>query len=149
MNKFMSNLKIKTSPDFEAKLSNYPVNIQGDLKAMRNLVLETAREIPVIDHIEETLKWGEPSFITKHGSTLRMDWKEKTPDQYQMYFKCTIKLVETFKQVFGNQFEYQTTRAIVFQLDQEVPTRELKKCIKATLMYHKVKNAIDLGIEKV
>jgi hypothetical protein len=142
----MSALKITTSPDFEAKLATYPDLVGSKLQYLRELVIETAKEIPEITHLEETLKWGEPSFLTKTGSTLRMDWKNKTPNQYQMYFKCTSRLVETFRLVFGQLFEYEKSRAIIFQLDQEIPVRELKKCIRATLMYHKVKNDLTLGI---
>jgi hypothetical protein len=75
-----------------------------------------------------------------------MDWKKKAPEQYQMYFKCTSRLVETFKLVFGDLFTYEKNRAIIFQLEQEIPVLELKKCIKATLIYHKVKNDLTLGI---
>lgn len=108
-------------------------------------MLKTAGEIEGLDTIEETLKWGEPSYLTKHGSTLRMDWKEKKPDQYAMYFKCTSKLVPTFQMVFGDRFNYETTRAIVFGLDEEIPVEDLKKCISMTLRYHKVKNLPLLG----
>ncbi|PIE50949.1 MAG: hypothetical protein CSA38_00730 [Flavobacteriales bacterium] len=142
----MSKLKITTNPEFEAKLETYPDFVRDKLKDLRELVIETAEEIPEITDLEETLKWGEPSFLTKTGSTLRMDWKKKNPNQYQMYFKCTSRLVETFKLVFGDLFEYEKNRAIIFQLDQEIPVIELKKCIKATLMYHKVKNDLTLGI---
>ncbi len=55
-------------------------------------------------------------------------------------------MVETFKLMFGALFEYEKNRAIIFQLDQELPVAELKKCIKATLMYHKVKDNLTLGI---
>lgn len=48
--------------------------------------------------------------------------------------------------VFGDLFEYEKNRAILFQLDQEIPVNELKKCINATLMYHKVKDDITLGL---
>ncbi len=142
----MPKLKITTSPEFEAKLETYPDFVRDKLKYLRALVIETAEEIPEITDLEETLKWGEPSFLTKTGSTLRMDWKKKTPNQYQMYFKCTSRLVETFKLVFGELFEYEKNRAIIFQLDQEIPVAELKKCIKVTLMYHKVKDDLTLGL---
>lgn len=142
----MTKLNIKTSPEFENKLANYPGTVRDNLQFLRKLVLEIALEEEGIVELEETLKWGEPSFVTKGGSTLRMDWKEKTPDQYQMYFKCTSRLVETFKLMFGDTFKYQKNRAIVFQLDQKIPIEALKKCIKATLLYHKVKNDITLGI---
>jgi len=142
----MTRLSIETDPAFETKIATYPDFVRGKLQYLRELVLETANETPEIGHLEETLKWGEPSFVCKSGSTLRMDWKEKTPNQYQLYFKCTSRLVETFRMVFGDYFEYEKNRAIIFQLDQEVPAKALKQCIKSTLIYHKVKNDIRLGL---
>ena len=142
----MNKLKITTAPGFETKIAKYPDFFQGRMQFLRKLVLETANEIPGLTKLEETLKWGEPSFVTKGGSTLRMDWKKGTPNQYQLYFKCTSRLVETFKIVFGDLFDYEKSRAIIFQLDQEIPIQEIKKCIKTTLLYHSVKNDITLGL---
>ena len=142
----IENLDIKTDPRIEDVFANYPDFVQDKMYALRELVIETAKELPEITMLEETLKWGEPSFLTKSGSTLRMDWKKKTPNQYQMYFKCTSRLVETFKLVFGDLFEYEKSRAIIFQLDQDIPKEALKQCIKATLLYHKVKKDTTLGI---
>jgi hypothetical protein len=139
-------MELKTNPIVTEKFENYPDNVRDKIQFLRELVIETAEEIQDITVLEETLKWGEPSFLTKNGSTLRMDWKKKTPNQYQMYFKCTSRLVETFRLVFGDFFEYEKNRAIIFQLDQEIPVNELKKCIKATLTYHKVKELETLGI---
>lgn len=138
--------KVKTDPAFETKIANYPDFVRGNLQFLRKLVNEVASELPEVDNLEETLKWGEPSFVTKGGSTLRMDWKKKTPDQYQMYFKCTSRLVETFKIVHADFFNYEKSRAIIFQLDQKVPVKELKQCIRAALTYHKVKSDITLGM---
>ena len=142
----MAELTRITDPAFETKIADYPDNVRSKMKFLRELVVETANEIPEITQLEETLKWGEPSFLTKHGSTLRMDWKSKTPDQYQMYFKCTSRLVETFRLIYGDSFEYENNRAIIFKLDQDVPSKQLKQCIKATLMYHKVKSDVTLGL---
>ena len=138
--------EIKTNPKVEEVFARYPDVVQEKMQALRELVIETAAEIPDITMIEETLKWGEPSFVTTNGSTLRMDWKAKTPDQYAMYFQCSSRLVDTFKLVFDHTFEYEGNRAIVFQLHQKIPVMELKQCIKATLTYHKVKHLITLGI---
>lgn len=65
-----------------------------------------------------------------------------------MYFKCTSRLVDTFKIVFGSFFKYEKNRAIIFQLDEEIPVIELKECIKAALAYHKVKYLDTLGMLK-
>ena len=113
---------------------------------LRKLIIETAKEIDEITMLEETLKWSEPSYLTKIGSTIRMDWKPKYPNQYAMYFKCTSRLVETFKLVFNNTFEFEGKRAILFQLEDEIPTEALKYCIRAALTYHKVKQLPTLGI---
>lgn len=145
-NTFMSRLRIETNPEVETVFNNYPKGVQPKIEALQKLIIETAEETDAIEYLEETLKWGEPSYITKIGSTLRIDWKPKAPDQYAMYFKCTSKLVPSFKEKFGDLFEYENTRAIVFKMDDQVPKAELKQCIKAALTYHKVKNLEGLGM---
>ena len=139
-------MKIKSDPSVAEKFSSYPAHIQPKMEHLRNLIIDTAQSIETIDQLEETLKWGEPSFLTKHGSTIRIDWKSKTPEQYAIYFKCTSQLVPSFKVVFEDTFQYEGTRAIVFQLEENVPEEELKKCIAAGLTYHKIKNQPLLGL---
>lgn len=142
----MGKLVLKTNPKVNEIFANYPDSVRDKMQFLKELVIETAEELEGINEMEITLKWGEPSFVTKNGSTLRMDWKEKAPDQYAMYFKCTSRLVETFRKVFDHKFHYEGNRAIVFQLNQKIPVMELKECIKACLTYHNVKHLITLGI---
>lgn len=137
---------LKTDPRVSEVFHNYPKEIQLKMNVLRTLIIETAKSINSIETLEETLKWGEPSYVTKHGSTLRIDWKAKKPNQYAMYFQCSSRLISTFKSVFKNIFEYEGNRAIIFKLDDELPTEALKYCIKATLTYHKVKQLPTLGI---
>ncbi|NNK11094.1 MAG: DUF1801 domain-containing protein [Flavobacteriaceae bacterium] len=142
----MNNLKVKTNPEVELVFANYPEKVRERLSGLRELIIETAGELDGVSTLEETLKWGEPSYITKQGSTLRIDWKSKAPDQYAMYFKCTSRLVETFRIVFKDKFDFEGNRAIVFQMDEQIPRSELKECIKTTLTYHKVKKLPSLGL---
>lgn len=137
---------LKTDPRVSEVFHNYPKEIQLKMNVLRTLIIETAKSINSIETLEETLKWGEPSYVTKHGSTLRIDWKAKKPNQYAMYFQCSSRLISTFKSVFKNIFEYEGNRAIIFKLDDELPTEALKYCIKVTLTYHKVKQLPTLGI---
>ena len=139
-------MELKTNPKVTEIFDNYPDFVRDKMQYLRKLVIETAEETEGINVLEETLKWGEPSFVTKNGSTLRMDWKEKTPDQYAMYFQCTSRLVNTFRLVFDHKFQYEGKRAIVFQLNKKIPELELKECIKASLRYHNVKDQMTLGI---
>ncbi len=142
----MKNLEIKTNPEVEMVFSNYPEAVRDRILNLRELIIETAKEIDGLNSLEETLKWGEPSYLAKNGSTLRIDWKSKTPNQYAMYFKCTSRLVDTFKMVFKTDFEFEGKRAIVFQMEDDIPRDVLKDCIKAALTYHKVKHLPTLGI---
>jgi len=144
----MKKMTIDTDPRVKPKFASYPKEIKPKMEALRKLVFETAEEIDSIEHLEETLKWGEPSYLVKKGSTLRMDWKAKAPHQYAMYFKCTSKLVITFKEIFGDTFRYEKNRAILFDLDSKVPKKELKECIRMTLLYHSLKDLELLGYKK-
>jgi hypothetical protein len=113
--------------------------------ALRELVIQTAREIEDLEILEETLKWGEPSYITKNGSTIRMDWKESKPDEYAMYFHCQTKLFDTFRELYRDQFKFEGNRALVFKCDENVAVNELRHCISIALNYHKVKHLPLLG----
>lgn len=143
----MKDLQVQSSPEVEKVFHNYPDPVRKKLLFLRRLILESAKEIEDLEQIEETLKWGEPSYLTKKGSTIRIDWKEKKPDQYAIYFKCTSKLVTTFKTVYPDKFRFEGNRAIVFDMNDKLPETELKKCIKAGLTYHEVKQFPMLGIK--
>lgn len=142
----MNKIKININPEIKSVFSNYPDFVRNKLLVLRKLIIDSASEVEEIKELEETLKWGEPSYVSKIGSTIRIDWKSKTPNQYAIYFKCTSRLVETFKLIFNNTFNYEGKRAIIFQLEDEIPTEELVKCIKTALTYNKVKHLPTLGL---
>lgn len=130
----------------EVVFEQFPKHIQSKLLILRKLIMDTAKEIENLDHMDETLKWGEPSYITKKGSTIRIGWKQSSPDQYAMYFNCNTKLVDTFKEVYKDLFHYEGNRAIVFAVNDEIPINELKQCIALALTYHTRKHLPLLGI---
>lgn len=139
-------MDLKTQEDFLKKLKAYPNHVRPKMELLRQLVHEAAIEIPGLLVLEECLRWNEPSFVTKSGSTFRMDWKSANPSQYALYFQCTSSLVETFRLVFGNIFQYEGNRALIFDLNQELPEKELRSCITACLNYHRVKGKPFLGL---
>ena len=142
MNKKSSTRKKISNPKVAAVFKAYPKHIREKLLYLRQLILETAVSTEGVGKVEETLKWGEPSYLTpetKSGSTVRIDWKESQEDQYAIYFKCTANLVEAFKKKYPTEFKYGGTRSIVFNLDDQVPVKELKNCIALALTYHRNK----------
>ena len=141
----MNQVNVKQDPQVKSKFESYPKDIKKKLTYLRELILKTASEIENVRQLEETLKWGEPSYLVKRGSTIRMDWKSKAPDQYALYFNCNTSLVETFKMVYGDLFKYEKNRAILFDLNEKVPEKELKACIEMALQYHSLKEKPFLG----
>lgn len=139
-------MEIKTDPAVDSVFARYPKHVLPIMQRLRSLVHEVAVDLEHVDKVDETLKWGEPSFLTNHGSTLRMDWKQKTPDQVALYVSCSSQLVPTFRDVFGDQLSYEGNRAIVLSLDQELPEQLIRRCIGTALQYHKLKNKPLLGL---
>ena len=126
-------------------LKTYPTRSNKKLLELRQLVISTATDLGIAKLVETT-KWGEPSYVTKSGSTIRMDWKPKTPNQYFLYFICSTELVNTFKIVFGEELTFEGNRAIVLNLNEELPIKAIQKCISLALTYHKIKHLPLLGV---
>jgi hypothetical protein len=126
------------------KFETYPVHVSTSLSAIRMLILNTAKKNGIIELVE-TLKWGEPSYISKIGSTIRYDWKPKYPDEFRIYFHCQTKLVATFKEIYGDIFKYEGNRALIFKLSETLPTTALTHCISMALRYKKLKHLALLG----
>ena len=134
------------SMEVKKVFEGYPSDIYKKMIFLRQLVLDTAKEIDDIKNLEETLKWGEPSYLTEGGSTIRIDWKKSKPNQYAIYFNCKTKLVDTFKEIYKDKFIFESNRAIVFNLKDKVSVNELKHCISLSLIYHKIKHLPLLGV---
>ncbi len=92
----------------------YPEPIRQKLLFLRQLVFETAADMPDTQALKETLKWNEPAYQTHNGSTLRIGWKKSSPQQYAMYFHCKTKLLDTFRELYTDVFKFEGNRAIIF-----------------------------------
>jgi len=125
---------------------SYPDNVKEKLLFLRQLILNTAKDNYDLGKIDETIKWGQASYISPTGSTIRIDRIKKSPSQYAIYFNCKTKLVDTFKELYPDEFVFSGNRAIIFELDDQLPVKELKHCIALALNYHKVKGLPLLGV---
>lgn len=61
----MDRLTVKTDQRVNKVFANYPGFAREKMQYLRELVIETAKEILDIVVLEEILKWGEPSFSRK------------------------------------------------------------------------------------
>ena len=122
-----------------ATYAAYPDAARKKLLMLRALILETAAITEGVGTLEEALKWGEPAYLTnisKSGSTIRLGWNKKSPQQVAMYFNCKTTLVESFRTAFANDFKFESNRALVFEIGQAIPMDALGLCVSAALTYH-------------
>jgi hypothetical protein len=136
-------MSTKSPPDVAAAFASYPPEIRKRIRKLRELILNVAARTPGVGTLEETLKWGEPAYITaasKSGSTIRIAWKKAKPTQYAMYFNCQTTLVDSFKTMFPKAFKFEGNRALVFEEGNEVPVEALRICVAMALTYHSNKH---------
>lgn len=126
------------------KIASYPFEAKLYANTIRSMIYDVARD-EGISHIEEALKWDEPSFKAPNGSPIRMDWKSKTPDKFYIFFNCKTILIETFRTLYNSDLKFEGSRAIVLRLEDKVPKDILKHCISLALKYHKLKKLPLLG----
>ena len=126
------------------RFDQYPENARIRLEELRNLVFQVASELE-LGEVDETLKWGEPSYSVKTGSPIRMDWKLKSPNNYYLFFNCQTKLVDTFQELYGDELVFQGNRAIVLPLSKPLPETVIKSCLELALTYQQRKNLPLLG----
>ena len=130
--------------DVKRKFESIPENIRPTLLIIRQAIFEVA-EADKIGHIEEKLKWGEPGYLAKGGSTVRINRVSKSSHNLAVYFHCQTTLIETFKEIYGDLLTYDGNRAIIINSSQEIPMKALKHCISMALRYHKIKHLPLLG----
>lgn len=118
---------------------SYPPSLRTKLKTLRALILDVAATTPDVGAIDETLKWGQPSYLTTEsgsGSTIRIDRVKSATPQYAMYFHCQTDLVETFRELYPDGFSFEGNRAIIFDAADKLPEKELRHCVGLALTYH-------------
>jgi hypothetical protein len=127
------------NPDVEAVFSSYPKPLQAKLLGLRRLIFDTARTTEGVGALEETLKWGQPSYLTpetKSGSTIRIDRVKSSADQYAVYFHCQTDLVETFRELYPTELSYEGNRSIILNAEDTIPEQALRHCVALALTYH-------------
>lgn len=142
----MAKTAIDNQPvEVAAVFDQFPPNLKQKLKALRELILSAAAETDGVSQLEETLKWGEPGYLTKTGSTIRIGCVKAQPEHYAVYFNCKTNLIDTFKELYPDTFTFAGNRAIVLAADEQVPVPELKHCFSLALTYHQRKKLPLLG----
>ena len=126
-------------PAVAAAFEVYPTDARDYLLRLRLLIFETAKSTAGVGQLTETLKWGEPSFLTdetRAGTSVRLAWKKDNPRAAQLLVNCQTSLIEDWRNAFGDLLAFSGNRAVLLDLDAPLPKDALAACIGQALTYH-------------
>ncbi|HEV8332542.1 MAG TPA: hypothetical protein VGQ22_14040 [Steroidobacteraceae bacterium] len=74
--------------------AGYPPQLRPRLLALRHLIFEVARQTDGVGKLQETLKWGEPAYVTAEsgsGSTIRINRHRKQDGQQGRNWRLPLR----------------------------------------------------------
>ena len=125
--------------DVAAVFETFPGVLRTRLLELRGLIIRTAEETEGVGKLTEALRWGEPSYLTsesRSGTTIRIGRIKGSDDRYGLFVHCQTTLIETYRQMYSDLFEYSGNRAIQFHVDDRIDENALGHCIALALRYH-------------
>ena len=126
--------------DVVAAFAAFPERVRARLLEARDLIFETAADIESVGPLTETLKWGEPAYLTeatRSGSTIRLGWFRSSERECAVLFNCRTTLVDDFRSQFPGVFAYEKNRAILLNAREVLPKAPLSACLGMALTYHR------------
>ena len=126
--------------DVAAAFAGFPERVRARLLEVRDLIFETAAAIEGVGPLTETLKWGEPAYLTEatgSGSTIRLGWLRSSERECAVLFNCRTTLVDDFRSQFPDLFAYEKNRAILLDASKPLPEGLLSTCLGMALTYHR------------
>lgn len=128
----------------EAVFRVHPDRIRARLMALRQLIFETAAATAGVGRLQETLKWGQPSYLTpktRSGCTIRMDRAGASDDWIALYVHCRTDLFSTYRELYPDVFVYEGNRAVLIEDIHKTTETSLRHCVALALTYHLRKRA--------
>lgn len=126
--------------DVDGALARFVPPVRARLLAIRAVIFAVAARSETIGPLTETLKWGEPAYLTQAtgaGTTVRLGVSKQAPGQGAVFVNCRTSLISEFRVQFAKEFDYEGNRALVLPRDGTLPEEPLAICLHAALTYHR------------
>jgi Domain of unknown function (DU1801) len=140
MQKHQTQAAYPMPAEVTAVFSTFPTIVRTRLLEVRELIFETAAAIESVGPLTETLKWGEPAYLTQatgSGSTIRLGWLRSSERACAVLFNCRTTLIDDFRSQFPDVFAYEKNRAILLDARELLPEAPLRSCLGMALTYHR------------
>jgi hypothetical protein len=107
------------------------------LLTWRDLAFEVASADPRIGDLTETLKWGQPSYLTeatKSGGTLRLGITGE--GRSTLFVTCSSNLADQIRERYGDELDIEGNRAII---PREETSDDILRHVMAMVFTYKLK----------
>ena len=118
-------------------IDTYPVSARSGILVLRHLIYLVAKELPQVGKIEETLRWGQPAYLTtetKAGSTLRLGLHKQA--RFALFAHCQTRIIADYAQAFPGWDRIDGNRAVLFDDKAQIEPERLSHLIRHALTYH-------------
>lgn len=126
-----------TDAAVERVFAGFSDNARTGLLALRELIFEEAAQTDGVGPLLETLKWGQPAYLTpktKSGSTIRLGMSKQ--GDFAIFTHCQTTIMSDFQSLFPDEFTFEGNRAVHFKSDEILPLNSLRLLIRRALTYH-------------
>lgn len=118
----------------QSVIAKFPEDTQAGVLRLRTLIYEVAVATPGVGLIEETLKWGQPAYVARHGSTLRIGHHRQAC--FALFAHCQTNIIAAYAQAFPGWDRLDGNRAVLFDTPRQIEPTRLSKLIAHALTYH-------------
>lgn len=124
------------TPAIKAAFDAFDPNQRTALLALRDLIFDTAASLPV-GRIEESLKWGQPSYATPdtHAATPIRLAVTKSAD-IAILTHCQSTAMSDFRALAPPDMRFDGNRALLVDPKDAVAIRDITPLIRGALTYH-------------
>jgi hypothetical protein len=121
----------------QAAINAIPVPARETAMVLRDLIFDEAAQNPSVGILTETLKWGQPAYLTaatKSGTPLRIG----TPKSggCAIYAHCATNVIRSYADAFPGMDVIEGNRAVHFATVDDIEPDRIRLLIRHALTYH-------------
>lgn len=123
--------------DVAAAFAAFAAPERAALMRLRELIFEVAAQTDGIGPLQETLKWGQPAYLTpttKSGTTIRLG--SANPGEVALYTHCQSSVISDFAAHAGDGHRIEGNRGVHLAIDNDLDHPALRQLIRSALTYH-------------
>ena len=123
--------------EVQAAFERFDPAVRETLAAVRAMIYAEAAALPQIGRLAETLKWGQPAYLTpdrKAATTIRLGAPKA--GGAAVFTHCQSSVMAEVQALAGPSVQFEGNRALLLEAGADLPEPALRHLIRRALTYH-------------